>query len=369
MKKIFTILFLVCLCITQVTNNAFAQGCVAIRGMSHAGATSADFFKQQNGKFQVNAGYRFFRSYKHFRGDHEEKERVEQGTEVINVAHALDLGLTYQPNMRWSISVTLPVQHNDRSSLYEHYGNPVASNPEQKRFHTSSKGIGDLRISTSYWLRDPLKMPKFNMAIGGGIKLPTGDKAVEGEFHKLDKEGNDYTIVKPVDQSIQLGDGAVGFFLETQGYVSFTPKTALYFNGFYLSNPKEHNGVNRNPQSATIDPIVGYFAAVDQFAARLGVSQALGGGFSVLLGGRAEGVPSDDLIGSSKGYRRPGYVISGEPGVAYIKNKFSASLSVPIALYRNRTKSYADKQDVTGKAHGDAAFADYLISFSVSRWF
>jgi hypothetical protein len=372
MKKIYSLLLVLCLLGTQLTANLFAQGCVAIRGMSACspGATSADFFKQQNGKFQINAGYRFFRSFRHFRGDHEESERVENGTEVINVAHALDLGLTYQPSTRWSISVNLPIQHNDRSSLYEHYGNPVTANPEQKRFHTGSKGIGDLRISTSYWLRDPLKMPKFNISIGGGIKLPTGDRSVEDEFHKLDKEGNDYVVVKPVDQSIQLGDGGVGAFLETQGYLSFSHKVALYFNGFYLSNPRVTNKVNRNPQATTIDPNTGYFSVADQFAGRLGVSYALGhSGISVMLGGRVEGVPSDDLIGSSKGFRRPGYVVSGEPGISYIKNKFSASASVPFALYRNRTKSYADKLDVTGKTQGDAAFADYLISLSVSRWF
>jgi hypothetical protein len=337
MKKLYILLFTICLLAAEPLTQVYAQGCVAIRGMSScsAGATSADFFKQQEAKFQVNAGYRYFRSFRHFRGDHQEKDRVENGTQVINVFHALDLGITYQPNMRWSVSVNLPIQHNDRSSLYEHYGNPVASNPEQKRFHTGSKGIGDLRISTSYWLRDPLKMPKFNIAMGGGIKLPTGNKAVEGEFHKLDKEGNDYVIVKPVDQSIQLGDGGVGVFLETQGYLQFSHKTALYFNGFYLSNPRVTNGVNRNPQASTIDPATGYFSVADQFAARLGVSQSLGHGFSVTLGGRVEGVPSDDLI----------------------------------ALYRNRIKSYADKLDVTGKTIGDAAFADYLVSIGISRWF
>ncbi len=58
-----------------------AQGCVAVRHMSSAvPAGSADYFKQRTGHWQVSAGYRFFRSYKHFVGSDEQKQRVEQGT-------------------------------------------------------------------------------------------------------------------------------------------------------------------------------------------------------------------------------------------------------------------------------------------------
>jgi hypothetical protein len=45
--------------------------------------------------------------------------------------------------------------------------------------------------------------------------------------------------------------------------------------------------------------------------------------------------------------------------------KTSLYLSVPVALQRNRTQSYADKLQTgsTGiKVQGDAAFADYLIN-------
>lgn len=355
-----------------ITNEAFSQGCVAVRHMSCSstnGISSAEYFKQKNGHWQVNMGYRYFRSYKHFVGDVEQKQRVEQGTQVINTAHALDLGILYQPNLRWSIGVNLPIQYNDRSSLYEHYGNSVTANPDQKRFHTQSKGIGDMRISASYWLMNPYKLPKFNIALGAGIKLPTGNYRTTDAFHKLNKEKQDYTLVKPVDQSIQLGDGGVGFSLETQGYWQVSKKSAVYFNGFYLFNPRETNGVVRNPESTAIDLITGEFSVADQFAARAGISKSLGKGFGLMLGGRIEGVPAYDVFGGSRGFRRPGYIVSVEPGISYMKGKFSGALTVPYALYRNRTKSYADRQDPTGQRHGDAAFADYLISFNVSRWF
>ncbi|RYC71807.1 hypothetical protein [Spirosoma sordidisoli] len=373
MKPIYTIV-LATACTLFSTAIAQAQGCVAVRHMScaaPAGTNSADFFKQRTGHWQVSAGYRFFRSYKHFVGDEEQKQRVEQGTEVINVSHALDLGITYMPALRWSVSVNLPVQTNDRSSLYEHYGNSLTANPAQKRFATGSKGIGDLRLSGSYWLANPASLPKANLAVGLGVKLPTGNYRATDSFHKLNKEGQDYTITLPVDQSIQLGDGGVGASVELQGYWQLTGGLTAYGNGFYLFNPRETNGVRRNPLATTIDLVAGEFSVPDQFAARIGLSQSVSAipGLAVMLGGRVEGVPAIDAFGGSSGFRRPGYIVSVEPGLAYMRHKTSAALTVPVALYRNRIKSYADRLDPTGLRHGDAAFADYLISFTVSRWF
>ncbi len=354
------------------TVNTRAQGCVAIRHMSSAGPVgSASYFGQRTGHWQVSAGYRFFRSYKHFVGDEEQKQRVEQGTNVIDVSHALDVGLTYLVNQRLSFSVNLPIQYYDRSSLYEHYGNTLAQNPQQKRFHTGTQGIGDIRIGGTYWLINPAKLTKANLAVGLGVKLPTGNYGATDDFHKLTKEGTDYTINKPVDQSIQLGDGGVGVNVELQGYVALTKTLTAYGSGFYLFNPRETNGVVRSPESATQDPVIGTFSVADQFAARVGLSQSIKAipGLSVLLGGRVEGVPALDVIGGSSGFRRPGYIVSVEPGLTYMRHKTSFAATVPVAIYRNRTKSFADRLDPTGQKHGDAAFADYLISVNVSRWF
>jgi hypothetical protein len=47
-------------------------------------------------------------------------------------------------------------------------------------------------------------------------------------------------------------------------------------------------------------------------------------------------------------------------------------LSVPIAVYRNRTQSYIDKIRTEQRGReviGDAAFADYLISLGISYRF
>ncbi|MCF8245432.1 MAG: transporter [Saprospiraceae bacterium] len=380
MKSSFTFALLLILGAVFTTENLLAQGCVAIRNMGCSGTTiggsNSGFL--QKGQFQLTGNYRYFKSFRHFRGSHEEAERVERNTEVINKTHSLDLGLGYGITNRFSVSLTLPINHYDRSSLYEHYGNPKfdadgnPANPlgwSHSRFHTGSKGIGDLRLTGNYWLIDPAKGGRGNLSIGLGVKAPTGNAEVKDDFHKLTKTGQDTIINKYADQSIQLGDGGWGFSMEMQGYYSFVPRLSAYFSGFYMATPQEHNGVARQA-IATEYPksILNYFAVPDQFAARAGFGFALlpKAGLAANLGGRVEGVASEDLIGGKGGYRRPGYVVSVEPGIDWFYGNYSFALNLPVAVYRNRTKSVSDKAN---DSHGDAAFADYLISLSATYRF
>jgi hypothetical protein len=79
-----------------------------------------------------------------------------------------------------------------------------------------------------------------------------------------------------------------------------------------------------------------------------------------------EGVPVTDWIGGSEGSRRPGYSISIEPGLIWTYHKWAATFTAPVAIERNRERSVSDIQ--TGR-HGDAAFADFIITSSVSYRF
>src|SRR6186713_3376271 len=76
-----------------------AQGCVAVRNMSAWSLGAADSIQTNAWQFSLN--YRYFRSYKHFRGSEEEEERVEQGTEVINNDNSILAGISYSLNKRW----------------------------------------------------------------------------------------------------------------------------------------------------------------------------------------------------------------------------------------------------------------------------
>jgi len=341
MKKLF-----LSLAIVSTSMAAFAQGCIAVRSMATANGNPSGSAFLKAGDFQFSTNFRKLHSYKHFVGKVEQPQRVEQKTEVINDSYNFDFGLTYAASNRLSFTLNVPLSYNDRSSLYEHYGNgtPAGSNP---RFHTQSQGIGDMRLSSSYWLINPNIAPKGNIAIGVGIKAPTGNANVQDEFHKIDKDKKEYIQEKAVDQSIQLGDSGWGESIEIQGYFSAFKKASMYFNGFYLFSPKELNKATG-------------FSVSDQFGARVGITYALfpKNNIAVSLGGRLEGLPAVDAIGGSLGGRRPGYIVSIEPGIIWSGHKSSFLLAVPYAVVRDRLPTWT----VTGFREGDAAFADYFLS-------
>ncbi len=340
---------------------ASTQGCVAIR---HFSSCSSNNFHAQfltNGDWQFGMNYRYFKSFRHFRGTHEEPDRVANNTEVVNHAHAWDFNITLGIGQRAFANLTLPFVANTRSSLYEH--------GRSERNTTYSRGLADVRASMGYWLFAPQKHPNGNLALGLGVKLPTGDFAASDIFYNV---GPDETPqVRPVDQSIQPGDGGFGLALDVQFFQKLSEGLYAYGSGFYLFNPRETNGTRTFRE--TLSPVLANEAIMsvpDQYGLRAGVSYAMGNlPAGALLGVRYEGVPVEDLIGGSQGFRRPGSVLSVEPGINYMKNNFSLSLSVPFAVRRNRPQSVTDleTEKETGQPrNGDAAFADYLVNVGLT---
>ncbi|MAN88658.1 MAG: hypothetical protein CL555_18200 [Algoriphagus sp.] len=334
----------------------YAQGCVAIRQFSGVGNAVGQGNFQNQGDWNISANYRYFKSFRHFRGTHEEPERIENGTQVINWSHGMDLTVSYSFTSRIYALASIPFAYNERSSLYEH--------GRTERHTTYSSGLGDIRIGAGYWLFPESEKRKGNMAVGLGIKIPSGNFRAEDTFYNVGVGGQ--PEIRPVDQSIQLGDGGFGFNVDFQGIWSINSSLFAYYSGFYLFNPKNTNGTKtfRSRESEFI------MSVPDQYALRGGafysMKQIHGLGF--LLGGRIEGIPVSDLLGESDGFRRPGYVISVEPGASYMLKNLTGTLTVPLALVRNRTRSLTDIVDSTpeNKRHGDAAFADYVINFSLA---
>ncbi|MEZ4921488.1 MAG: transporter [Saprospiraceae bacterium] len=337
------------------------QGCVAIRGNSACGLSTGSTLNLNKGEFNVQAGYRYFKSFRHFRGHEEETNRVEEGTQVINHSNFFDFGLTYGINNRLYANVLLPFVVHNRSSMYEHGGNPP--NGLGERHETSSRGLADVRLGLGYWLFDPATS-SFNYSLGVGIKLPTGKYDYTDTFYNQGAN-KDENLEAVVDQSIQPGDGGTGITFDLQGYHPISMNFGISTSLYYLVNFQETNGVlTRNGSSE--------FSCPDQYAARVGLFYNTMSGFNAYVGGRLEGVPASDLIGGSDGYRRPGYAVSAEPGIGFTRNRYAIFASVPLALYRNRTQSFQDKERTieTGVyRHGDAAFADYLINIGFSYRF
>ncbi len=308
----------------------------------------------------LGMNYRYFKSFRHFKGTEEEPDRVSNNTEVINYSHSWDFLLNYGITDRLFAVITIPMVLNERSSLYEH--------GREERNKTFSRGLADIRIGMGYWLFEQDTERKGNISLGLGLKLPTGNYNATDIFYNVGPEGS--PEVRPVDQSIQPGDGGFGFTTNLQFYHTITSKLFAYGGGFYLFNPKETNGIRTFRE--TLSPILeneSIMSVPDQFSVNAGFGYTLSNSFSASLGARYEGIPVEDVLGESGGFRRPGNVLSIDPGISLGYNNLLLNLNVPFAVRRERPQSVTDleTQIATGNPrNGDAAFADYLINFGIA---
>jgi hypothetical protein len=309
-------------------------------------------------KWEVTLSWRDQVSDRHFIGHQEQKNRITEHSQVINRINQSDISITRKYPNRWRLSLSIPYMIAERSS-------PIRdpnTNAVVDRSITSARGIGDVTLVARKWLWDPATH-KGNISLGIGGKIPTGADNVVDTRASIASNGTTSLVTRTVDQSIQPGDGGFGIVFDFQAFRRFSDdRFAVYGSGTYLSNPQTTNGI-RTFRSAPGEEIM---SVADVYIARSGVAWYPGSGWGLTLGGRIEGVPTYDIIGSSDGFRRPGYAVSVEPGVSWTYGPHTFSLQVPIAVDRSRAVSVPDLANGT---HGDAAFADYFFIGGYSRRF
>ncbi|HET8966837.1 MAG TPA: hypothetical protein VFN20_11515, partial [Candidatus Acidoferrum sp.] len=278
-----------------------AQGCVAARsnqgimdelcGGGTASTLAANRDPAWLRRLTVNVGFREFNSFRHFVGTDEQTQRERLHNQIENHQLIFDVGINYQLSRRWSILVDVPVLQGSRNQVYS----PVGV------FRIG--GIGDMQAGVQSWLFRPPTESNGNVAVSSSLKIPTG--ICDGTGSALYKG----QIVKAVaDQSLQPGDCRWGFTLATQAYREIWFRTMLYFQGSWLFNPADTNGVPTFRGGAG----EGVMSVTDQYLFRGGFSHGVAGvrHLSFSFGGRMEGIPVRDAFGSSNGFRRPGYIIS-----------------------------------------------------------
>ena len=308
--------------------------------------TAREVWKPQ--PWLITVGYRYQESFRHYVGTVEQKQREVLGTQIRNTYHLFDVAVERQITKRFSLTGSLPVLFAYRNQLY---------NP---RGEYRVNGIGDMTLGGRGWLFKPPTENGGNVAIGASLKMPTGRNDSTG--NAINAQG--VALVATADQSIQAGDGGWGFVLDMQAYKPVKYGFMVYASGSYLFNPMDTNGV-RTFRTRRGEDVM---SVADQYLARAGVLHAIPKvpGLAVTFGGRMEGVPVRDLIGASNGFRRPGYVISADPGFLYYRWGYVFACNVPFALERNRRRSVTD---IANHIHGDAAFADYALTIGFSRRF
>lgn len=327
------------------TSTSYANGCIVVRPTSLLTVNLDDSHSSKAGKVEFTTAYRYLYSDRHFRGREEEKNRQAEGSDVRNRINTLDYTWTYWYDDTWRFSASVPYVTATRSSLYEH--------DRVNRHSMEASGVGDVRLMAyRNMLQTTSEGPMRGVTLGLGVKLPTGKEDVKDIAHR--PTGPE---LRNVDQSIQLGDGGTGLIFEVQAFRQFISESTFGFvTASYLFNPEDTNGVETHRSN----PLEAEMSVPDTYQVRAGFTQVIsyskGLSFDTAL--RAEGVPAEDLIGDSNGFRRPGYAIYIEPAINFQKGRHRANLSVPYAIERNRVQSVADR---ASGAHGDAAFADYLV--------
>jgi hypothetical protein len=314
------------------------------------------------GSWQLNFGYRYQKSDRHFTGNSEERARAREHSEVINDVHLFDFGVTHAFTKRINGSLSVPVLIGTRSSPVRDANRDIVGRDTQR-----AEAIGDIVVQGSVWLLDPEVHLDKNIQLSLGADLPTGDADVR---HRATvRQGNDFfREERTLDQSVQPGDDSFGFIVGLQAFYVFLERYTLFAQGSYLFNPRDVNNVPtfRGGSGESV------MSVTDAYIGKAGIATPIPWleeyGFSASVAARVEGVPVNDALGEDNGFRRPGYAVSIEPGIAWRYGKHTLGLSAPLAVYRNREQSVPDKQ-ATPNRHGDAAFADYLILFSYSYVF
>jgi hypothetical protein len=347
---------------------AKAQGCVAARSNPGTPILPCDFTDFES-RWVGSVSYRWLYSDRHFTEDSEQPERYDLGTDVRNDVHSFDVSATYNINTQWSMTFTLPFIYADRSSVYEHATTFAEFADPSRRATMHAGGLGDVRLVTDFWVWDPHTHMDGNLALGIGIEAPTGDDKASDIVQR-----STGPVYRPVDPSIQPGDGGWGIILQMQGYQKLAKNLYGYVGGVYMITPEEQNDTEFTIADLPIvqgllTDALRHNTIADLYSGRIGVSYVIlpEKGLSLSLGARIDGVPANDAVGGSEGFRRPGFSIAVEPGISYTYKRHNFSVTTPVALYRFRERTVVEEE--LGRPAGDSAFADFVVYATYSLRF
>jgi hypothetical protein len=249
---------------------------------------------------------------------------------------------SYGVTDRFSLSLTLPFSRGTHSRYYA----------DGVRHEVTAGGLGDVSLIGTAWLFSPAAHVDGNLAIGIGLKAPTGKHDAIDAYY-LRSGATQFSV----DQSIQPGDGGWGVILQAQAFQHLLVRSYGYASGSYLVSPKNQTDVIQG-QSGPYSAV--RVSVPDVFSARAGVGYELSPnpGVSVRLGGRLDGIPFRDLVGGSDGFRRPAIIWYLEPGVTIGRGRNAIFIDVPVRVYSNFRPSALDMQ--LGQA-GGGDLANYLL--------
>jgi hypothetical protein len=333
-----------------LSEQSFAQGCEPIRFSNPSLGAQGESYQEAH-QWRLTVGYRRLYTNQWTVGTEVHNDSAPFGSAPIISIHTFVASLAYAVTNRFNLQLSLPFSTGSLSRVY----------PDSASHRESTSGVGDVSLVANLWMLDPGapgEHRKGNIALGLGVKAPTGSNHVASKF---------YTASGPVpfaaDQAIELGDGGWGIILETQAFRQVFDRAFVYLSGSYMFSPRAQTDVATTPTSGL------FWSVPDIYSGRVGLAYTLlpDQGLSASLGGRIDGDPVQDVLGGGdSAYRRPGYVIYLDPGFALTRGRDNITLSVPLRLHAERQRSVLEQQSTQPVGGG---FAKFLIFAAYSRRF
>jgi hypothetical protein len=302
---------------------------------------------QQTGRFEIGISYRHLAADDWFILDTltpSDGSRAPGGQPNYFTINSLDLSIAYGLSERLSLNLTVPAASGTNSRIH----------PDGIRYETSGSGIGDINLVGTLWLMDPLTHGARNLAVGFGVKAPTGSHTITGDF------GLPSGVVEhEVHPGIQMGDGGWGIIVGVQGYSRLAGRLSGYFQASYQLSPRDTTEVTFTPTQTA------HLSVPDVYHTRLGLAYAVAPrqGLSVSLGLRADGIPTHDLIGGSDGFRASARSVFVDPGLAWTIGANEFTLSVPVRINGEFYQGVALPAPNTQSDRGDLAKTLVYLGF------
>ena len=336
--------------LTQLPAAAAAQGCEPIRFTTPVSLGGEGEAYQPSREWRVTLAYRRLISNQWFIGSEESGSLAPGGTPPEFRVHTFVADVAYSFSDRFRARVSVPFSTGSFARTWA----------DGAHHQQEASGIGDISVQGEFWLLAPRTHQRGNVAVGLGVKAPTGSHTKPSQFFTASGP-----VDFPADQTIQPGDGGWAILTQVQGFRQLSEVVSLYGFGSYMISPRAHTEVVMGPGSALP------WSVPDVYSARAGAAFAVlpDAGLSASLGARIDGIPKRDLFGGgdSMTVKRTSFIVYADPGLSFTRGRSNFTVSVPVRMHLKRTKSITEQ--LPGASLNAGGFAKYLVFASYSHRF
>jgi hypothetical protein len=331
---------------------ASAQGCEPIRFTVPVNLGGEGEAYQSLHEWRLTLAYRRLVSNQWFIGTERADNLAPGGSSPVFRIHTAIVDVAYGISDRVRARISVPFSTGSFSRTWA----------DGQQHAQDASGIGDISVQAESWLLDPRTHEQGNIAIGLGVKAPTGSYKKPSTFYL-----GSGPVSFPADQTIQPGDGGWALLTQVQAFRRLSEWSSAFLHGSYMVSPKGQTDVSGAPAPAPNSGL--RWSVPDVYSLRGGVAfNALPvEGLSLSVGARLDGIPVRDLVGGGdeNTIKRSSRITFVEPGLSYTRGKDNITLSVPWRVRVNRVKSLTEQ--LPGALPNAGGFARYLVFASYSH--